>query len=705
MMGDAIKIDLDSIVETMQPGRMAPMGAHVRDGGVNFCVFSAHALSIDVCVFDAQGQHERARHALHGPHDQVFHGFLPESGPGLVYGLRAAGRDASDTRERGNAFDPFKVLLDPCAREIVGTFRWPTDEGGARDAAAQALKARVAAAPSGPSPRINAPHHATRNLVLYELHVKGFSRLLPDLPEHLRGTYAGLTHPASIAHFKALGVTTLSLLPVHYAIDEEALAARGLVNYWGYNTLGFFAPNPRYACHPADPTAVNAEFRAMVHTLHAHGLEVVLDVVYNHTAEGDHRGPTLSFRGLDHASWYRLDPTDPTRCENLSGCGNTLNAEHPRVTQFVLDSLRYWVEVMGVDGFRFDLASILGRTHEGFDVQAPFFNAIRQDPLLAQVHLIAEPWDAAVGGYQVGRFPGAFLDWNDQFRDAVRGFWLERDVSRGTLARRFTASNDLFHHGQRQPTASVNFIAVHDGFTLADSVSYNHKHNHANGEANRDGRDHELSHNFGVEGPSDDPAIVATRRRVQRAMLATLLLAQGTPMLGMGDELARTQRGNNNAYNQDNEINWVDWANADRDLMHFVACVLALRRDEPVLRYDRWFDDQPATPDSPRVQWLTPHGPSMHAHDWNDNHAKAFACMLTANARAQPLLLIFNAHPHDVPFALPHLGGAGAAASQWHLLIDASSTLTHDARWHDSVMAPAHSLTVLRHTVAGPPTS
>ncbi len=697
---------------TMQPGRTEPMGAHVRNGGVNFCVFSAHATRIEVCVFDAQGRHEQVRYALHGPHDHVFHGFLPDAGPGLVYGLRAHGANG---HQRGDAFDPDLLLLDPCAREIVGTFDWANHidadghaapDQGIDDAtqtrkAAKSLKARVAAPPTGPSPRLNAPRHATRDLVLYEMHVKGFTQQLQDVPEPLRGTYAGLAHPASIAHFKALGITTLSLLPVHYAIDEEGLAARGAVNYWGYNTLGFFAPNPRHACHPDDATAVNTEFRAMVHALHEHGLEVVLDVVYNHTAEGDHRGPTLSFRGLDPVSWYRLDPTDPTRCENLSGCGNTLNAAHPRVVQFVLDSLRYWVEVMGVDGFRFDLASILGRTHEGFDLQAPFFHAIRQDPLLAQVHLIAEPWDAAAGGYQVGRFPGAFLDWNDQFRDAVRGFWLARDVSRGTLARRFTASNDLFHHDQRLPTASVNFIAAHDGFTLADTVSYSRKHNHANGEANRDGRDHECSHNFGIEGPSDDAAIVSTRRRVQRSMLATLLLAQGTPMLAMGDELSRTQRGNNNAYNQDNEINWMDWPSADRELAGFVARLLALRRDEPVLRHDRWFDDRPDSPDSPRVQWLTPHGPSMQTHDWNDPAAKAFACMLTANASAPPLLVMFNGQAYDVPFALPYLDAPGPLGSPWRVLIDASSTLDDGELRRDSLLAPSHSLIVLRHVHVG----
>ncbi len=688
---------------TLQAGRSAPMGALVRDGGVNFCVFSANAKCVELCVFDADGRHEVARHTLHGPHDQVFHGFLPGAGPGLIYGLRAQGPDVPAL---GNSFNPHKLLLDPCAQEIVGEFKWldmhhghTVGADGARtentqDNASHALKARVPTPPRGPSPRANAPRHATSDLVLYEMHVKGFSQLRQDLPDNLRGTYAGLAHPSAIAHFKALGLTTLSLLPVHYPVDEAGLAARGAVNYWGYNTLGFFAPNPRYACNPTDPAAVVEEFRAMVHALHQHGLEVVIDVVYNHTAEGDERGPTLSFRGLDHASWYRLNPSQAMQCENLSGCGNTLNAAHPRVTQFVLDSLRYWVEVMGVDGFRFDLASILGRTRDGFDVGAPFFNAIRQDPVLAQVHLIAEPWDAAAGGYQVGRFPGAFLDWNDQFRDAVRGFWLGREVTRGDLARRFTASNDLFHHSQRRPSASVNFIAVHDGFTLHDTVSYNHKHNHANGEDNRDGRDHELSFNHGAEGPTQDVAIQHQRRCVQRSMLATLLLAQGTPMLGMGDELGRTQQGNNNAYCQDNAINWVDWLQADTDLMAFVGRVVALRRAEPVLRHDAWFVEQPATADSPRIQWLTPHGGSMQPHDWNDKQAKGFACMLSAHASAEPLLVVFNGHPHGLPFSLPHLGATG----HWQVLVDASGTLAPAALMRDTINAPSQSLVVLRHT-------
>ena len=534
-----------SLPSRLLEGREAPFGAQARDGGVNFAVFSDHAERIELCVFDASGARELRRYPLHGPHVGVFHGFLSSVGPGLVYGLRAHGPFAP---EQGHRFNPAKLLLDPWAREIVGRHAWRSEHHGhalghpdgtrvidTRDNAAFALKARVAA-PTAPMPG-RLPRVATRDLVLYEVHVKGFSQQHPQIPAALRGTYAALAHPAAIAHFKRLGVTTLSLLPVQYHLDEPALAARGAVNHWGYNTLGFFCPDPRYASSRDDPTAVADEFRRMVAALHDEGLEVVLDVVYNHTPEGDETGTTLSFRGLDHASWYRLTADDRSRCENLTGCGNTLNVAHPRVTQFVLDSLRYWVAQMGVDGFRFDLAPVLGRTRHGFDPHAAFFTALRQDPLLSQVHLIAEPWDAGPGGYQVGHFPDRFLEWNDKFRDSVRRYWLNQGVRRGEFARRFTASSDLFHHRQRLPSASVNFIAVHDGFTLADLVSHSRKHNDANGEGNRDGRDGEPCANFGVEGPTDDPAIAATRRRVQRALLATLLLAQGTPMLSAGDEI------------------------------------------------------------------------------------------------------------------------------------------------------------------------
>ncbi len=697
-------------------GRDEPFGALARDGGVNFAVFSDHAQRIELCLFDASGARELRRYDLFGPRDGVFHGFLPGVGPGLVYGLRAHGPWQP---EHGHRFNPNKLLLDPWAREIVGHFRWRPEHFGhelghpqgnriadRRDNALHALKARVAPPPSVAPGVANAPRHRTADLVLYETHVKNFTRRLDAVPEPLRGTYAGFAHSAAIAHLKRLGVTTVSLLPVHQHLDEAALVERGLVNHWGYNTLGFFCPEPRYAYAKGDPSAVADEFRAMVATLHDAGIEVVIDVVFNHTCEGDENGPTLSWRGLDHASWYRLRADDPAHCENLSGCGNTLDVAHPRVTQFVLDSMRYWVQEMGVDGFRFDLAPVLGRRRHGFDPDAPFFVALRQDPLLARVHLIAEPWDLGYDGYQLGRFPGRFLEWNDKFRDSVRRYWLFRGVGRGELARRFTASSDMFHHGHRRPSASVNFVSAHDGFTLADVVAYSHKHNEANGEYNRDGRNGEPAHHQGVEGPTTDPQILARRRRLQRAMLATTLLAQGTPMLHGGDELGHSQRGNNNAYCQDNETSWIDWAHADASLVDFAADTIALRRAEPALRHDVWFRGDAATNGERGIVWFSPNGREMTVDDWHDGARHAFACVVNlhgdptyegqvAAERTSPVAVLFNAELEPTAFVVP--GGP------WTLRLDSSGALqAGHALAGERIVAPASSLLVLVHGGAAP---
>jgi glycogen operon protein len=698
--------------ELLSPGHPEPFGALARDGGVNFAVFSDHADRIELCVFDASGARELRRYVLHGPRDGVFHGFLEGVGPGLVYGLRAHGPYAP---ERGHRFNPHKLLLDPWAREIVGRFSWHAEHRGyelghpdgsrsfdVRDNATHALKARVAPVPRAAAGWLNAPRHAGSDIVLYELHVKGFGMSLPGLPPELRGTYAGLAHPAAIAHFKSLGVTTLELLPIHYHLDEPGLADKGLTNYWGYNTLGFFCPDPRFAAGDrGDPTAVAEEFRSMVAALHEHGLEVVLDVVYNHTPEGDEQGSTLSMRGLDHASWYRRAADDGNRCENLTGCGNTLNVVHPRVTQFVLDSLRYWACEMGVDGFRFDLAPVLGRTRHGYDRHAAFFAALAQDPILARARLIAEPWDAGHGGYQLGRFPARWLEWNDKFRDTVRRYWLTRGVSRGEFARRFTASSDVFHHARREPLSSVNFIAVHDGFTLADMVSYSNKHNEANREDNHDGRGDEIASNFGVEGPSDDAVIRATRARVQRAMLATLLLAQGTPLLGAGDEIGNSQGGNNNAYCQDNPTGWLDWARADGQLLAFVQQLLAVRRAEPALRHGRWFRQAPCAPGERSLSWLTPAGHEMQVRDWHDGGQHAFACRIDAapsDAKQMPaaqpgcchLLLVFNPEVAPQPFTLP--------PGHWRVALDSAGELStgHRLAADRTLAVPAHALVVLR---------
>jgi glycogen debranching enzyme GlgX len=657
--------------DTLLPGRAEPFGATVCAEGVDFSLWSENAARVELCVFDSSGSRELRRYALHAEDAGVHCGRLPGLGAGLVYGYRAHGPYAP---EHGHRFNPHKLLLDPWAREIVGRFRWQDSHYGyalghphgarsfdAQDNAIHALKARVAeplAALAGARPR-----HRVTDLVLYEVHVKGFSMQFPGMPEELRGRYAALAHPLAIAHFQKLGVNALALMPVHYAISEAALSRSGRVNYWGYNTLGFFSPDPRLGGPEQEPAALIAEFREMVTALHAAGIEVILDVVYNHTAESDEVGPTLSFRGLDNALWYRSVADDRSRCENWSGCGNTLNVAHPRVTQFVLDSLRYWVEIMGVDGFRFDLATVLGRNRHGFDAHAAFFVALQQDPLLAGVHLIAEPWDSGPNGYQVGRFPGRFLDWNDRFRDSIRRYWLQRGCARGEFARRFCGSSDLFHHGLRRPQASVNFITAHDGRTLADVVSYGAKYNQANGEDNRDGRDDEPADNFGIEGAASDPLICDRRRRVRRALLATLLLAQGTPMLLAGDEHGNSQRGNNNAYCQDNPTAWLDW-NADQDDSEFVAALLAMRGRQPLLRHPHWFADA-ADIGLARVRWLTLAGREMGLADWHDNDQRALACEIyAAGADSAALCLLFNPESIEQLF---RLDGDG-----WRLCLDSS---------------------------------
>ena len=691
---------------TLLPAPHAALGAHVADGGVHFAVFSQRARAVELCLFDDTGTRETARLPLVPGEDAVFHGHVPGLAAGQRYGYRAHG---SWKPESGYRFNPHKLLLDPYARAVAGAFQWRPEHFGhvhghpeglrvqdVRDNGPWALKS-VVCAPDAPAVRSPAtPRRPLGESVLYELHVKGFTRTLPGVPEALRGTFAGLAHPASVAHLQRLGVTAVSLLPVQQALDEEALARRGLRNYWGYNTLAFFAPDPRLAADRT-PEGTIAEFKAMVATLQAAGIEVILDVVFNHTAEGDEHGPTLCWRGLDNPSWYRLMQDDRSRYENASGCGNTLRVIHPRATQFVLDALRHWVEVMGVDGFRFDLAPALGRTRHGFDPSAPFWVALRQDPTLARVHLIAEPWDAAHDGYQLGRLPGRFAEWNDRFRDTARGYWLGEassapPVDRSAFARRFTASSDLFHHAHRAPTASINYVAAHDGRTLADVVGYRERHNHANGEHNRDGHAHEVCGNFGVEGPSDDATVNDARRRVRRALLATVLLAQGTPMLCAGDEFGNSQAGNNNAYCQDNATGWLDWhrAGSDEDDTAFVARLVALRRADPLLRHARWFAPAPQ-PGEPALHWYTPDGAAMTVDDWHAPDVHAFACALADDAAAPPRwLLAFNPSPHDRPFTLPH--------GPWHVAIDSSATLPDDAAppADGALVIPARALCLLR---------
>jgi glycogen operon protein len=683
-------------IASLGEGRAWPMGAHVEDGGVNFAAFSAHAQAIELCVFDTTGQRLLATHALPGRTGDVWHGFLPGGGPGLVYGLRAHGPWRP---EQGLRFNPHKLLLDPYAREIVGRFEWRDEHFDAdrahsrrmdtRDNAAHALKARVLGAE--PPPAGQRPFVPIADTVLYELHVKGFTQRHPGVAPALRGTYAGLASDAVIAHLKRLGVTSLSLLPVHQHLDEERLVARGLSNYWGYNTIGFFAVEPRYASG-VDGLSPRDEFRAMVARLHAAGLEVILDVVFNHTAESDEAGPTLSWRGLDNTSWYRFMPGEPSRYENITGCGNTLDLRHPRVLQMVMDSLRHWATTMGVDGFRFDLAPVLGRGDHGFDRCAPFFHAVAQDPVLAGLKLIAEPWDVGPGGWCLGDFPQGWLEWNDRFRDGMRGFWLGH-TPRGEFARRLAGSSDIFHTRHRPPAESVNFITAHDGFTLRDLVSYNHKHNDANGEGNRDGHAHNHSWNCGAEGETDDPAVLALRARLSRALLATLLLAQGTPMLTAGDELGHGQRGNNNPYCQDNETTWIDWSRADDALVAFTARLIALRRELLPLGV-RWYSGRADADGVEDLSWWGANGERLQGDDWSATASRAVAARIDAPGKAQqPLLLLVNPQADAVSFALP----AGA----WRVLVDSAS----DAPWSGSRAYPlaARGIALLAPSESAPP--
>jgi len=645
-----------------------PLGATAGAAGINFALAAPNATGVELCLFDDAGVHEFERLALPACTDGVWHGHLVDARPGAVYGYRVHGPWAP---REGHRFNPAKVLLDPYAREIVGRYDGSDHYLGhvpgqpetrdPRDNAAMALKARVAAPPTVPATAVvdARPHIAAGDRVLYELHVKGQTRRHPDVPAELQGSYAGLAEPAVLDHLQRLGVTTLSLMPVQHRADEERLLNMGLSNYWGYTTIGWFAPEARYWSGRPGTTPAS-EFRALADAVHARGMELVIDVVYNHSAETDELGPTLSLRGIDNALYYHLRPDNRARYENWTGCGNCLNFAEPRVLQLAMDSLRHWVTELGVDGFRFDLAPVLARRAGGdFDPRAPFLAAVAQDPVLSRALLIAEPWDIGPGGYQLGAFPPGWLEWNDRFRDTQRGFWLRqgRDgaTGLGEFAHRFTASSAEFAQGGRAPTASVNFITAHDGFTLRDLVSYEERHNAANGEDNRDGSSRNLSRNGGVEGESDDPAVRAERARLQRVLLAVLLLSQGTPMLLAGDEFGHTQQGNNNAYCQDNELTWLDWTQADEALADFVARVLALRCEAAPLRSTRWW---PATPtdDEPALRWLTPEGNPMMPPDWQRNDRAALALLFdapAAPAAGARWLVLLNAGADPVPFALP----------------------------------------------------
>jgi glycogen operon protein len=637
-------------------GRPYPLGATWDGAGVNFALFSKHAERVELCLFDPRGRREIERVRLHERSDFVWHCYLPEARPGLLYGYRVYGPQEPD---RGHRFDPAKILLDPYTRMIRGRISTGLGRCQVVDTAFS----------WGEDPRPRTPWQDT---VLYELHVKSFTQRHPGVPEQLRGTYAGLATEPVIDYLKQLGITAIELLPIHCLVDERRLLQHGLRNFWGYNSIGFFAPDMRYAA-----SGTLGEFKTMVKTLHAAGIEVILDVVYNHTGEGDHTGPTLSFRGIDNAIYYRLDPANPRRYLNTTGTGNSFNAAHRVVLALIMDSLRYWVQEMHVDGFRFDLATTLARNTQGaFDRNVAFLAAVRQDPVISRVKLIAEPWDLGDGGYQLGNFPPGWAEWNDKYRDAARSFWRGDDGTIGELAARLAGSGDIFERSGRGPTASINLVTTHDGFTLQDLVSFERKHNEANHEGNRDGWDHNRSWNCGVEGPSADASVISLRKQQKRNFLATLLFSQGVPLLLAGDELGRTQLGNNNAYCQDNELSWLDWHRADRELLEFVKTIMNLRKQHPLLRRRSY----------PRLQdtvWLGPEGRDMTEPDWRLPFARCLGMLMVGQRLAErdehgnpveddDLLLLLNAHHDAVEFSLPE----GA----WTPLVDTSMTDAHQGK-------------------------
>jgi glycogen operon protein len=670
-------------ISRIREGLPYPLGAGWDGNGTNFALFSANATKVEVCLFDSGGQDEIERVELPEYTNQIFHGYLPEVGPATFYGYRVHGPYEPAA---GHRFNPNKLVLDPYARAHAGQLTWdPAVFGYQMESGDDLTFDERDSAPFVPRCVVVDPNFDWRSgregrsipwdrTIVYEAHVKGFTKLHPQVPENLRGTYAGFATQEVVQYIRSLGVTSVELLPIHTFIDGDFLLEKGLRNYWGYDTIGFFAPDPRYA---ADVPNSLREFKEMVARLHEVGLEVILDVVYNHTAEGNERGPTLSFKGIDNASYYRLVPDEPRRYINDTGTGNTVNLSHPRVIQMVMDSLRYWVEEMRVDGFRFDLGTILAREHDGFNEQSGFLKAVCQDPVIGTVKLIAEPWDCGPGGYQVGGFPPGWAEWNDKFRDTVRDFWREQEPA-GALAARLSASAEIFNREGRKPWASVNFVTAHDGFTLNDLVSYNDKHNEANGENNNDGNSNNRSWNCGAEGPTDDPAINELRARQMRNLLATLLLSQGTPMLLAGDEFARTQHGNNNAYCQDNEISWLDWEIDDKGrlLTRFTQALTALRHKYPILRRARFFTGQYNEELGVKdVTWINANGAEMIDAEWRDQNMKSFGMLMDGRAQATgirrrgetaTLLMLINGYHDVVVFTLPECAGG----QSWQRLLD-----------------------------------
>jgi glycogen operon protein len=696
------------------------LGASWDGTGTNFTLFSEVADRVELCLFDDQGR--QVSHRLPEADGFVWHGYLPGIGPGQRYGYRVHG---PYDPARGHRCNPAKLLLDPYGKAVDGEIRWHESLFSYRfadpsrlnsDDSAPYMPKNVVVNPffdwgDDRPPRI--PYHET---VIYEAHVKGLTVNHPEIPAEQRGTYAGLGHPAMIDYLSDLGVTAVELMPVHQFIPEHALVARGLTNYWGYNTIGFLAPHNAYSASGQRGEQV-LEFKAMVRALHEAGIEVILDVVYNHTAEGDHLGPTLSFRGIDNAAYYRLRDDDKRYHLDYTGCGNSLNVRHPHSLQLIMDSLRYWVLDMHVDGFRFDLASALARELHDVERLSAFFDLVQQDPVVSQVKLIAEPWDVGEGGYQVGNFPPLWTEWNGKYRDTVRDFWRGQHGTLPQFASRLAGSSDLYEQSNRRPVASVNFVTCHDGFTMRDLVSYNGKHNEANGEGNRDGTDDNRSWNCGHEGPTDDPGVLALRARQQRNLLATLFLSQGVPMLSHGDELGRTQQGNNNVYCQDSPLGWMHWDDADHRQLEFVRSLATLRREHPVFRRRRFFRGGPLGDDGlGDVAWLTPSGEHMTDDDWNAGYNKSLGVFINGDAITEPdprgrrvsddsFLLLFNAHSEAVGFTLPGV----EFGERWEYALDTAAPageIDRDpVKARDRVDVPGHALIALRRLREQPPTS
>jgi isoamylase len=690
------------------PGAPYPLGATYDGAGTNFAVFSDVATSVELCLFGSRGAETRI--PMTEQDALVWHAYLPRVSPGQRYGYRVHGPYEP---QHGHRCDPSKLLMDPYAKALEGAIDWAQacfsyDFGdpsrrNTTDSAPHTMKS-VVINPFFDWQEDRSPRRQYHETVIYEAHVKGMSQLHPNIPEEIRGSYAAIAHPAMIEHLTSLGITAIELMPVHQFVNDSGLVDQGLSNYWGYNTIGFFAPHNAYSSSGQRGEQV-LEFKAMVRELHKAGIEVILDVVYNHTAEGNHLGPTLCFRGIDNAAYYRLVDDDPSFYYDTTGTGNTLLMRSPHVLQMIMDSLRYWVTEMHVDGFRFDLAASLARQFLEVDRLSVFFDLVHQDPVISQVKLIAEPWDLGPGGYQVGNFPPLWTEWNGKFRDTVRDYWRGEPHSLGEFAARMSGSSDLYEANGRAPYASINFVTAHDGFTLRDLVSYNEKHNEANGEGNQDGESHNRSWNSGVEGETTDPAVLQLRGRQQRNMLSTLLLSQGVPMVAHGDELGRTQRGNNNVYCQDNEISWVHWDEVDEDLLAFTRTLLELRARHPVFRRRRFFTGEKAPNGLPDIGWLRSDGTEMDQEDWSSGSLRPLTIFLNGHGITEPglrgenivddsFLLLLNPGHEDAMITLPD----GPFGEEWQPLLDTGDASVTEA---DSKPIPAgHELMLLARSVA-----